>query len=457
MLYGLRRRCACREALFVDTYVLRHNPDDSVLRIDPETYDILRDDTVVSRRLDAPALPLYEKGREQCTCGAKYADDLDVPYYRRYTPVAVAGECAHHGFFFAAPTPADFENVADADCRHADLPFRRADFAVAPGPKSSDLVRRGITSYLDLYSSRQLLFLHAAMEGLRKVAPEARLKLALLISTATEFNSLLCGYKGSAKNRPGAVRHTFTQHAYAFPYTALENNPLYDGRASGTLRNLFESRLVRGQRWAQAPVERLIQGSRASEVKIPGEVDAGVECHNAESLQSGTRRFLLVQGSSVSLPLPSASVDHIVTDPPYFDSVQYSDLAAYFRVWLRQLLPDEANWDYSLDAAAVNQQQNGSDQYASVLAGIFSECHRVLRKEHGRLVFTFHHWNPQGWAGLTKALKAGDFVLINRYVIHAENPSSVHIVNQNTLVHDAVLVLGSRGTQRNLSGCCPRR
>jgi putative DNA methylase len=182
-------------------------------------------------------------------------------------------------------------------------------------------------------------------------------------------------------------------------------------------------------------------------VKIPGEVDAGVECHSVEDLQSGTRRFLLVQGSSVSLPLPAASVDHIVTDPPYFDSVQYSDLAAYFRVWLRQLLPDEANWDYSLDAAAVNQQQNGSDQYAAVLADIFRECHRVLRKEHGRLVFTFHHWNPQGWAGLTKALMAGDFVLINRYVIHAENPSSVHIVNQNALVHDAVLVLGSRGTQ----------
>ncbi len=66
-----------------------------------------------------------------------------------------------------------------------------------------------------------------------------------------------------------------------------------------------------------------------------------------------------------------------------------------------------------------------------------------LRKEHGRLIFTFHHWNPKGWAGLTLALRRAGFRLVNRYVIHAENPSSVHIINQNALVHDVVLVLGA--------------
>ena len=44
---------------------------------------------------------------------------------------------------------------------------------------------------------------------------------------------------------------------------------------------------------------------------------------------------MLIQGSSASLELASDSVDHIVTDPPYFDNVQYSDLSAFFRVWLK--------------------------------------------------------------------------------------------------------------------------
>lgn len=208
--------------------------------------------------------------------------------------------------------------------------------------------------------------------------------------------------------------------------------------------NLFESRLVRGARWANTPVERVIRGDSVKEAPIPGETDAGHEVGSFSEIQDGAQRFLLLQGSSAALDLPDDSIHHIVTDPPYFDSVQYSDLAAFFRVWLRRFVPHGVDWHYSLNEAAVNQQITGDDQYESVLGDIFSECHRVLRKDSGRLIFTFHHWNPKGWADLTNALRRAGFVLINRYVIHSENPTSVHIVNQNSLVHDVVLVLGSR-------------
>lgn len=62
-------------------------------------------------------------------------------------------------------------------------------------------------------------------------------------------------------------------------------------------------------------------------------------------------------------------------------------------------------------------------------------------KENGRLIFTFHHRNPKGWAAITVALKRAGFRLINRYVVHAENPVSVHIANQNALLHDVILLL----------------
>jgi putative DNA methylase len=149
---------------------------------------------------------------------------------------------------------------------------------------------------------------------------------------------------------------------------------------------------------------------------------------------------MLMQGSSVSLELPDDSIDYVVTDPPYFDSVQYGDLAAFFHVWLRRLLPEDASWDYALTESAIDQQSNGDGQYVSVLSGIFKECHRVL-KHDGRLLFTFHHWNPKGWAALTLALRRAGFILVNRYVVHAENRASVHIANQNALLHDVILVL----------------
>jgi len=451
VLYGLRRRCACGEALFVDSLTLRHNTDDSIFHLNPITHDVCRDDAVFSRAEEGEKRPLHERTHKTCpACHKPYRDILDAPYYQRYTPLAVSGHCPEHGLFFAAMRPDDWAAIRRADDLRPTIALPAAEFAIGHGSKSRSLHERRIHSYLDLFSSRQLLYLAAAVDWLNRESAErgvrsaeqGRLNLALLVSTALEFNTLLCGYKGSGARRPGAIRHAFTYHAYSFPYTALENNPLYGRRASGTLENLFHGRILRGRQWAQQPVERRpISGRRSCAVPIPDEVDAGTEVMRFEELSDGRRRFLLIQGSSTELDLPDGSVDFIVTDPPYFDSVQYSDLAAFFRVWLRQLLPESDGWSYELDQSAVEPTTNGSgEDYTAILSGIFAECARVLKTENGRLIFTYHHWNPKGWAALTLALKRAGFGLVNRYVVHAENLVSRHIVGQNALVHDVILV-----------------
>jgi putative DNA methylase len=333
--------------------------------------------------------------------------------------------------------------ITRADAQREQCGFDPSDFTAASGPKSKSLLTREIDNYLDLFSSRQLLYLRAAITGLAGMEPLVRLNLALLVSTSLEFNTMLCGYKGDKKRRPGAIRHAFAYHAYSFPYTALENNPVYPARKSGTLQNLFNGRIVRGRTWAKNPIEREVVDGRSRKVTITGEVDAGIEQNDFADLHSGSRRFLLIQGSSATLDLPDDSVDAIVTDPPYFDSVQYSDLAAFFRVWLQQLLPDDAVWQYALDGSAVEATTDGSGEgYTAVLSGIFRECRRVLKGD-GRFIFTYHHWNPKGWAALTIALRRAGFVLVNRYVVHAENLASRHIVGQNALQHDVILVLAA--------------
>jgi putative DNA methylase len=446
-LHGLHRRCHCREALFVDSFVLRQDNDGSTIHLHSDTNDIFRDGKLTWRASALNEMPILEKKTRVCDrCHQKYREDLGVPYYRRYLPVAVIGECEAHGLFFAPPRQHDLDMVALADAKRESLNNSPDDFMVYPGPKSKSLVDRNIRSYLDLYSSRQLLYLRLAIDHVADLEPLARLNLSLLVSTSLEFNAMLCGYKGSKKYRPGTIRHVFARHAYAFPYTALENNPVYLKKASGTLQNLFHSRIVRGRTWALKPTERrLVDGGTKIE-PVEGEVDAGKEVSRFSELQRQEQRFLLVQGSSVSLNLPDHCVDFVVTDPPYFDSVQYGDLAAFFRVWLRQLLPDDIQWDYALAESAVDQHANGDGQYTSVLSGIFRECHRIL-KAHGRLVLTYHHWNPQGWFSLTVALKRAGFRLVNHYVVHAENRASVHIVNQKALLHDVILVLAPTASQ----------
>ena len=442
MLYAQRRQCDCQEMLFVDSFILRHNKDDSLIRIDPESYAIYQDDELIAQpSADVLRLPLAEKKTKNCDrCQQLYQENLQIPHYERYMPVAVVGECREHGLFFNTIGESEQSAIATANNQRVDLNFSAADFPIVAGPKSRILLDKKIDSYLDLFSSRQLLFLQKAIELLPDFEPLVRLNLALLVSTSLEFNSLLCGYKGATKSRPGAIRHTFAYHAYSFPYTVAENNPLYGETSSGNLMNLFQSRIVRGRRWAQLPKERRIVRGKARKVAIAGEMDMGTEVANFADLQTGNHRFLLMQGSSVALDLPDNGVDYVVTDPPYFDSVQYSDLAAFFRVWLRQLLPSDVDWHYALDEAAVDQQTNGNGQYNRILGDIFGECKRVL-KDDGRLIFTFHDWDPKGWAALTKTLQRAGFVLVNRYVVHAENLSSVHITNQKSLRHDVILVL----------------
>ena len=130
-----------------------------------------------------------------------------------------------------------------------------------------------------------------------------------------------------------------------------------------------------------------------------------------------------------------------MTDPPYYDSVQYSDLAAFFRVWLARLLPHEVEWTYDQTHSAVATKSANGGNFTSALSGIFVECRRVLKSHTGRMVFTFHHWDPSAWAELTIALKGAGFRLMNAYVVYSEHPISVHIRNLNSIRHDSILVL----------------
>jgi len=453
-LYGLRKRCRCGEVVQIDQYILRENGEHTIC-ISAETWAISDTPTFIQPHTQR----LISKTERVCSiCGEMYQELRATPFYARYVPFAVVGVCPHHGQFFRAPGVGDLNRLEMANVRRETLDFGPTEaFAVQNGPKSRDLLRHGITSYLDVFSSRQLIYLSAAIRYLNTHYPATPintsltskqvdpigLNLALLVSTSLEFNAMLCGYKGWFKSRPGAIRHVFTLHAYGLPYTALENNPVNPEPCSGNLRRLFNDRLARGRTWAVAPIERRItEDGKSHTVKIHGEWDGGIEVFDQAELTKHQQTFWLLHRDARELPLTDHSVDFIVTDPPYYDSVQYSDLAAFFRVWLARLLPGVMDWTYDTQHSAVAFSGAVNDaNFMHTLAAIFQECARVLKPKTGRMVFTFHHWDPEAWAELTIALKTAGFYLRNRYVVFSENPISVHINNLNAIKHDTILVL----------------
>ncbi len=445
-LYGLRKRCQCGEAIFVDSLILREEQDGRTIRLDPCTM------MPVSGKMppgSQGARPLvHEKTVRRCQdCGDLFQDLRDVPYCQRYVPLVTFGHCPVHRLFVEPVRDDERQRLASAEAyvQH-NIQIPRHGFHVPSGPKSIDLIRRGIECYVDLFTPRQLMYLARCKTLLDSVPEPHRLWLAMLVSTSLEFNSLLCGYKGSDKRRPGAIRHVFSHHAYSFPHTALENNPVYRGETSGTLGLLFHDRIERSAQWADAPIERRLTSKGWTKVVLRGEVDGGIPCQHVELLPAAEpRRFLVMQQDARDLPVPDCSVDHVVTDPPYFDSVQYSDLATFFRVWLHWFLPHAAQWHYDVADSAVAETSSNGTKYQNALAGIWQECHRVLKKPGGRLVFTFHHWRAEAWAHLTLSLKRADFRLANDFTVYSENPISVHIRQLNALKHDSILVFQPNG------------
>lgn len=436
MLYAVRKSCDCQEALVVDSFLLREEPNGRHKQL----HDYYPKLTIKRGRQQ---WQICEKGNSRCpACNKALGNYTHVPFVERYVPILTVGFCQTHGQFFKQVEKEDLDAIAKAKkvAARIDLP-EKEPLRVLGGPKSSDLLSRRVGYYSDLFSVRHLLYISTAKKLIDSVEPKHRLWLALLVSTSLEFNSLLCGYKGSERRRPGAIRHVFSHHAYSFPHTSLENNPVFSRRTSGTLRRLFDDRIKDAAVWASAPIERKPKPTGWRKVTVLGEVDGGFECSSLEQFVHQKRRFIFEQCDSSRMSLPDESVDYVVTDPPYFDSVQYSDLSHYFRVWLQWFLPSDANWDFAPLSSAVAETQANKEKYRIVLTGIWRECNRVLRRPHGRLIFTFHHWQPEAWIQLTLALKAAGFSLLNCYTVHSENPISVHIRNLKALKHDSILVL----------------
>jgi DNA modification methylase len=441
VLYGLRKKCHCGESLFVDSLRLREEPNGTGIRLCPSNGG-----PSVGRQSDifvSVCHSVYEKTVRQCsTCNTPFEELRTERFAERYVPLVIVGFCKAHKQFFKQPDGSDLRRIEKARrFVRKDVQLPITNLSVPSGPKSDDLLKREVNNFSDLFSHRQLVYIATCKELLDSVDERHRLWLGLLVSTSLEFNSLLCGFKGSDKRRPGAIRHVFSHHAYSFPHTALENNPVFSGNTSGTIGLLYQDRIQAASLWAEAPIERKLSNGDWKKVKLFGETDCGVPVESLDELRSHRQAFLIAQQDSSKLPLPSNSIDHVVTDPPYFDSVQYSDLAHFFRVWLRWLLPDAANWQYVVTDSAVAETARDGSKYQKVLSAIWSECHRVLKKPTGRLIFTFHHWRPEAWARLTLSLKSAQFRLVTSYTVHSENPISVHIRQLNALKHDSILVL----------------
>ena len=121
-------------------------------------------------------------------------------------------------------------------------------------------------------------------------------------------------------------------------------------------------------------------------------------------------RLMLSCGDLSSFGLPTGSVDAIITDPPFFDNVHYSQLADFFHVWQRYILGENGHQHACSTRSCEEVQNSDRAEYTKRLAAVLGEAHRVL-KDEGVMALTYHHSRSDGWRSILEAIMFSGFVI----------------------------------------------
>ena len=339
------------------------------------------------------------------------------------------------------------EEVDNTTFSRAAIAFERSSLSwprvrIQPGYNTNQALANGYTYWTQMFNERQLIVLGTLAQSIAMIDEVGvREMLLCAFSGLLEFNNMFASFKGEGT---GAVRHMFAHHIIKPERLPFETNPLArDG--SGTFEGIFRRRVLRAIEYAREPFELRPGRSGEATKKIGGLSEPlGFEATaTAQEFDSGGRLYLST-GDSARTDLAPESVDAIVTDPPFFDNVNYSELADFFWVWQRHFRSGDgdARPESTRSEREVQHQDHG--EFAQRLAGVWAECRRVLVRD-GVLVFTYHHSKSEGWESLLTSLVEARFAIVACHPVKSElSVSAPKAQARNPIDVDVVIVCRKR-------------
>jgi adenine-specific DNA methylase len=300
----------------------------------------------------------------------------------------------------------------------ADVPFGVPDeplvrFGVQGGSYGFPIVVHGFDKWRKLFTSRQLTALGRFVSATRAAREEMAAQqlppdwieavgayLALVIDKVADYNSTVCVWHLSRE----LIGHTFTR--FALPIT-------WDFSEIPTTNNTggaYSAQLD----WSSRYIDHALIAGKDSELPRPIN-------RSAMSIHDGT-------------------LDAIITDPPYYDAIPYSDLMDFFYIWLRRSLHGVSSsidtafaqtlspkWNHEAnDGELIDDcSRHGNDAalskriYEDGMAHVFSSCCTALKPE-GRLVVVFANKQPDAWETLVSAIIRAGFVVDGSWPIQTE-------------------------------------
>jgi putative DNA methylase len=371
------------------------------------------------------------------------------PKHRLYAIMAVNSQGEK---IYLTPTQFDYElfQKAQEDFRTSALPFPKME--IRDGYNTKQAIGYGYQFWYQFFNARQLLCLSALFNRIVAIQDRPiREHFLCLFSSTLEFNNLFCSFKGEGT---GAVRHMFSHHILKPEKTPLENNVWGTEKSSGTFSSLFKSRLLRAKRYLHTPFEIRMSEKNGRKTTSKEVCSSKIDIKIVDSYTSflnNKKTALIMNGDSASLSLPNSSVDAIVTDPPYFDFVHYSELSDFFYAWLQLALKDSYIYFAKENSSHPGEVQDRDPEKFSIQLGhVFSECFRVL-KDQGLMVFSFHHSKPEAWLSIYQAITTAQFTIVASHPVKAEmSVSKTKSATKNPINLDAIIVCKKEAQQQSV-------
>ncbi len=325
----------------------------------------------------------------------------------------------------------------ELDELYEQIPFGLPEEPFPPiGTLGFRVQRYGFDQWTKLFARRQLLIIGTMLLGLRTldqciqekdISLSVQCALICAINRLADINSNISSWI----NKIEAVRNTFARFALPIVWDFAEANPIAE--TTGSFGNALE--------WVARVYDHLL-------------------------MSSPEKNFSHVE--NISATDVRGEFDCIVTDPPYYDAIPYSDLMDFFYVWLRRSThglstkidtafhdPLGPKWDHDTgdgelidDASRFDGDKALSKKnYEDGMARAFQACHAALQSD-GRLVVVFANKSPDAWETLAVALIRAGFVVDGSWPIQTERQSRTRAMASAALASSVWLVCKKRSPAR---------
>ena len=288
------------------------------------------------------------------------------------------------------------------------------------GHETRRLTNIGFKNWGDLYTPRQAEFI---LEGLNfvkrmKTSKGCRDRLAFAVIGMAEMPAYLCRWdRFHQKTFEGIANHHFAHTNFV-----VETN-----LASDIGRGTLPRRILGARKALSWRIDNIPHASN------PKRVSTRIR----KGATAPTTNLHVAIGSSVKQGLPDSSINLTLTDPPYFDDVQYGELARLFHFWLSKYtdLPD---YDEKQEAVPNSVRGITASDYETAIMLCLAESKRTL-KPNGSVVLTFHNRKIAAWKALANALRGAGLQVKALAITRAENDADHSKRGGKGMLHDLVI------------------